>query len=82
MQEEQAKLIQLKDKKQPHLTNLNEDSQLNGKLVLSLANAAKGPMTIGRDDSNSIVLKGVGIQDMHAKIKINEKGYFIIEVQG
>lgn len=61
-EEEQQKMKILKDKKAPHLTNLNEDTQLSGKLHYSLANLASEQFTAGRDPSCNIVLRGVGIQ--------------------
>jgi pSer/pThr/pTyr-binding forkhead associated (FHA) protein len=80
MQEQQAKLQQTKDKKAPHLTNLNSDPQLTGKLFYSLANARNQPLTIGRNQSSSLVLKGVGIQEHHAQIKVDELGNFTLSV--
>jgi hypothetical protein len=51
----------LQGKKAPHLTNLNEDIQLSGKLYYSLANIATEQFTIGRAEGNQVVLRGVGI---------------------
>jgi hypothetical protein len=65
--EKKAHLEQKKqtDKRAPHLTNLNEDIQLSGKMYYSL----KKVTHIGRHDGEpapQIVLRGVGIQRNHA----------------
>jgi hypothetical protein len=48
----------------PHLTNLNEDIQLSGKMYYSLSKCLDSPLHIGRqggDPVPQIVLRGVGI---------------------
>ena len=52
----------LKNKRAPHLTNLNEDTQLSGKLFYNLANLASEDFSIGRQNSSQIILRGVGVQ--------------------
>jgi len=44
---------QMKNKKAPHLTNLNEDPQLNGKLHYSLQEINKENFKIGRQDGGN-----------------------------
>lgn len=63
--EKQLELKQLMDRKAPHLTNLNEDIQLSGKMYYSLAHCLDGKILyIGRNEGNpkpQIILRGVGI---------------------
>lgn len=76
---------ELNNKRAPHLTNLNEDVQLSGKLFYSLKDCFEKPLLIGRHDGNptpQIVLRGVGIQTNHAKIELTENGMFKISVAG
>lgn len=80
LQELQAKQKEVKDKKAPHLTNLNEDNQLTGKLYFSLLNAREKEFSIGRNSKNNLVLKGVGIQERHAVIKVDSLGNYTLEV--
>mgnify|MGYP001111159496 CR=1 FL=1 len=61
IQAQEAIAEKLQGKKAPHLTNLNEDIQLSGKLYYSLANIATEQFTIGRAEGNQVVLRGVGI---------------------
>jgi hypothetical protein len=53
------------DRKAPHLTNLNEDIQLSGKMYYSLAHCLEGRILhIGRNEGDpkpEIILRGVGI---------------------
>ena len=54
------------DKSVPHLTNLNEDPQLTGKLYYGLVDC---PVYVGRktgEPKPTIILGGVGIQRNHA----------------
>jgi len=54
----------------PHLTNLNEDTQLSGKMYYSFLDY---PVYIGRHDGQpvpQIILRGVGIQQNHANFTI------------
>ena len=66
----------------PHLTNLNEDLQLSGKMFYSLEECQGGKsFFIGRHDGDptpNIVLRGVGIQKNHAYITLAENGIFWI----
>jgi pSer/pThr/pTyr-binding forkhead associated (FHA) protein len=66
----------------PHLTNLNEDLQLSGKMLYSLEECQDGrEFHIGRHDGDpvpNIVLRGVGIQRNHAHITLSETGIFEI----
>lgn len=68
----------------PHLTNLNEDLQLSGKMHYSLESCQDGrEFHIGRHDGApvpNIVLRGVGIQKNHAYITLSETGIFEINV--
>ena len=55
---------QLRNKRAPHLTNLNEDTQLGGKVYYNLADLGQDDVRIGRQDNagaNQIVLRGIGI---------------------
>ncbi len=65
----------LENKKAPHLTNLNEDTQLTGKLYYSLANLANQHVYIGRKTAvptPQIILLGAGIQEKHAHFEVNK----------
>jgi len=46
VEEEQTE--QLKNKRAPHLTNLNEDTQLSGKVYYNLGDLGKEDVKIGR----------------------------------
>lgn len=50
--EDEKKQRALDDKRAPHLTNLNEDSQLTGKMHYSLADLHDTPVFIGRPGSD------------------------------
>lgn len=65
---DQEKLVHEKiyDRTKPHLTNLNEDSQLSGKLYYELENT---PIHVGRkngDPKPQIILGGIEIKKNHA----------------
>ena len=66
----------MRNKKDPHITNLNEDSQLSGKLYYSLARLNEQiSVKIGRQGTNpEIVLRGVGIQNNHASFELEPNG--------
>ena len=52
------------NRRAPHLTNLNEDSQLTGKLYYSLANLGHENVHIGRKTAvptPQIILLGAGV---------------------
>ena len=69
----------------PHLTNLNEDIQLSGKMYYSLSKCFESPLCIGRIDGQpvpQIILRGVGIQTNHAQIKLLDNDHFQISVIG
>lgn len=54
----------LSNKKAPHLTNLNEDIQLTGKVYYGLAGLAQAPVRIGRagtEPAPQIALRGAGV---------------------
>ena len=62
--EEENKMAELNNKKAPHLTNLNEDSQLSGKLYYSLSNLANQKVLVGSSKSDpkpQIILRGFEI---------------------
>ena len=70
LEEEQHE--QLKNKRAPHLTNLNEDTQLSGKVYYNLGALGTEVVRLGREDDASatqIVLRGIGIQQDHAQFK-------------
>jgi len=75
---------QAKNTRAPHLTNLNEDLQLSGKMYYSLEKCTDGqPFHIGRHDGDPspiIVLRGVGIQKNHARITLTDTGIFVLSV--
>lgn len=76
---------QLKNKRAPHLTNLNEDAQLSGKVYYNLGDLGKEDVKIGRQDEedlNEIVLRGIGIQQNHAQFKIEQNGQIKMLVRG
>jgi hypothetical protein len=57
-------MAELNNKKAPHLTNLNEDSQLSGKLYYSLSNLANQKVLVGSSKSDpkpQIMLRGFEI---------------------
>lgn len=65
------------NKRAPHLTNLNEDIQLSGKIYYSLEACIESEVHIGRHDGDptpQIVLRGVGIQTNHAFISLERSG--------
>ena len=71
----------LKNKRAPHLTNLNEDTQLSGKLYYGLQDLGKQRFHIGRQDGNprpQLVLRGVGVQQQHAYFEVDGKGVISI----
>ena len=73
------------NKRAPHLTNLNEDIQLSGKMYYSLKDCLTAPLHIGRHDGDpapQIVLRGVGIQTNHAQIVMMPTGHFKLLVIG
>ena len=73
----------MKNKRDPHITNLHEDAQLSGKLYYSLANLNKMPVTVGRQAANpTIVLRGVGIQNNHASFMLMPTGAIALMVSG
>ena len=83
--EEDAKMQALENKRAPHLTNLNEDSQLTGKMHYSLCDLHDTPMIIGRpgsDPAPAITLRGAGVQDHHAMFKVDDYGRISISVKG
>ncbi|KFM80374.1 Kinesin-like protein KLP6, partial [Stegodyphus mimosarum] len=73
--ENRAKLEELK-KQHPHLSNLNFDPQLSGKILHILH---KGANTIGKEDNSDILLLGPSIQENHAIIHVHDEGQIIIE---
>ncbi|KAF8782896.1 Kinesin-like protein KIF28P like protein [Argiope bruennichi] len=72
---ERAKLEELK-KQHPHLSNLNFDPQLSGKILHILK---KGANRIGKEDNADILLLGPSIQENHAIIHVQEADQIIIE---
>lgn len=61
--------FQKEDRSVPHITNLNEDEQLSGKLFYTFKS---GPITIGNKKGNpkpQIVLTGVKVLPNHAMIE-------------
>ena len=73
----------MKNKKAPHLTNLNEDPQLNGKLHYGLQDISKEQFKIGRQEGDikpNLVLRGAGIQSNHAYFDVDPKGRISINV--
>ena len=61
---EAEKLNMLSNKKAPHLTNLNEDTQLSGKVYYGLSGLAQEPVRIGKVGSDpvpQIALRGMGV---------------------
>ena len=59
------------DRSVPHLTNLNEDEQLSGKLFYSFEK--EGVIRIGRrtgDPKPHIILSGIRIKENHATIEM------------
>lgn len=81
------KVVQMKEKEEnlvkedpnaPHITNLNEDPLLNGKIYYNLNKQMA--LRIGKKNGNpkpDIILSALGIQPNHATI-INEKGQFYL----
>lgn len=63
----------------PHLTNLNEDSLLSGKIYHNLEQIKV--LYVGRKNSEPtphIILQSIGIQPNHARIEKRSDGYFIV----
>lgn len=76
-EEKEQQEVQMRNLKQPHITNLNEDSLLTGQLYYSLANLAEQDIHVGRSDGNptpKIIFRGIGIQPNHAYFSINKQG--------
>ena len=44
-------MLELNNMRAPHLTNLNEDIQLSGKLYYSLSNLAQEKVQVGRQNA-------------------------------
>ena len=83
LEEEQHQ--QLRNKRAPHLTNLNEDTQLSGKVYYNLGDLGQADVRIGRQDNagaNQIVLRGIGIQQNHARFKVEPSGQIRLIVKG
>ena len=62
-----------------HITNINEDPQLSYKIYHNLEK--KTVLTVGRgnkDTKPDIVLKGIGMQVIHATIMKQGEDYFLI----
>jgi hypothetical protein len=75
--EKEQHLDKLNKLKQPHITNLNEDSLLTGQLHYSLATLTQQPIHIGRSDGNpvpTIILRGLNILPNHAYLSLDERG--------
>ena len=60
----------------PHLSNLNFDEQLTGKIVHIIR---KGNNTIGKSSDCQINLYGPKIQELHATIYRNDRNSLILE---
>ena len=61
--------------KGPHLSNLNEDAQLNGQIKHKLEG---GISVVGKGGSSQIVINGLGVGPEHCKIEFSG-GKFIIQ---
>jgi len=64
------------DETVPHISNLNEDPQLNGKVYYNFQD--KEALTVGRKNADpvpDIILGGVGVQDQHATFKKEGSGF-------
>lgn len=70
------KRLEEEKKMNPHLSNLNFDEQLTGKIVHIIG---KGKNTIGKSTDCQINLYGPKIQDLHAIIYRNDKNSLILE---
>ena len=81
MQAKVQKEAMMKNKRDPHITNLHEDAQLSGKIYYSLASLNEIPVTVGRQAANpTIILRGVGIQNNHAAFILLPNGAIILTV--
>ena len=60
--------------KGPHLSNLNEDPQLNGQIKHKLEN---GVSLIGKGGNSNIIINGLGVGPNHCKIEFSN-GKFVI----
>ena len=68
-----------KDYSVPHLTNLNEDPQLCGKIYHNLK--VKKKLLIGKGSENEepdIILRGIGVRERHALIESRGEEYFLV----
>lgn len=70
------KLEEQKKNLHPHLSNLNFDEQLTGKIVHIIQ---KGKNTIGKSTDCQINLYGPKIQELHAFIYRNDRNNLILE---
>ena len=76
---------QLKNKKMPHLTNLDEDPQLTGKVYYCLAELNQKNVHIGKQGGNPepiIKLSGAGVLKNHGFFKIEKNGQIKLCVNG
>lgn len=60
--------------KGPHLSNLNEDAQLNGQIKHKL----EGSCTLGKGAGSQIIINGLGVGPEHCKIEFSN-GTFVIK---
>lgn len=80
------------DRRVPHLTNLSDDEQINGKACYSLLDCkinyacnrflTLGPVYVGRKTGNpkpQIILGGVGIRTNHAYFEQRDDGFIYIK---
>eukprot|EP00756_Hemistasia_phaeocysticola_P038725 Hpha_TRINITY_DN16778_c3_g2::TRINITY_DN16778_c3_g2_i1::g.77533::m.77533 len=54
---------------EPHLSNLNPDARLNGRLIFALRD---GENVVGAGEGASVPMEGTGVQDDHCCIKCTE----------
>lgn len=75
----------LSNKRDPHLTNLNEDPQLSGKLYYNLSKLAETPVFVGKqggDPKPQIIMRGVGIQQNHCRFEVQKNGQIKLCLHG
>ena len=60
----------------PHLSNLNFDEQLTGKIVHIIQ---RGKNTVGKSSDCQICLYGPKIQELHATIYRNDRNNLVLE---
>ena len=74
MEKNKANTVVKVEIKGPHLSNLNEDSQLNGQIKHKMED---GVNTIGKGGRSQVTINGLGIGEEHCRIENNNGRYIM-----